>query len=774
MSHQTLATGCSPAELLTHVLTVISNDEKASHHLPFVLTMLVNHRLLCDSSEAAETVQRKWTVRLNALLQSKQASTRWAAVTLVKVTCEQSPRLYMTHLRSWSAQLLGFVAKPEPTMIHAETIRTLSWLFTQTVDKPELQREVTTPNLPRFNQALLTLAGNAELLPTVLDALIQNIKHFPSVSRHITDPCLKLCLSCLEGTVDLESATLEKVGQCLASLYRTSGKTNMAEQWKDTLMRLIGSIHLSLERLFDTVDEENLPTFTSSPFPRDPLEAFPILLKRVQALGQCITTFLSMETAMAVSVPVVHLIDLLCRIYNVYEGTLMREYKDKSEYSCLMGCLPTLHSTANKIFASLLYCSGAELSRYSKLFSQILLRLLSEHKHKRTLKISTYNLVSLCLQMCGLTFGEIICKPLSTRIIEDITINEQNSSALASTNSFLKSKSRKRRHDELTHSDALANEDTSSSSQCEVPLAALGALEQLLNVYGSSMDPQTRSALDSIILSRLLSSIHPGKASAEMINVTKHQLYKCLLSSVLHPVATQASILPHAMRLFSSGLNESNHELRSTCLQGMTICELIIHPRMPPVQRTMPRPTVPVNLMDEPEIAAVIESADTEMASPPADIPAAKRVETSMPAATSIATSSFTEKMETSQISTAESPAAITATTTEPVTMEITQSEPTSVAAILDSAEAKSEDKTVAKDTSVAEEAVASRPEPAVPATIDIMPAVTSSDIATASTSKTKTTVAPQTSISDDDLDEDMEGMPDIDLAGPDTDEDED
>jgi hypothetical protein len=54
--------------------------------------------------------------------------------------------------------------RPEPTSVHEIAIKTLTMLFSKTVDKPEVQREVTTPNLPKFNHTLLNLSGNRDLL----------------------------------------------------------------------------------------------------------------------------------------------------------------------------------------------------------------------------------------------------------------------------------------------------------------------------------------------------------------------------------------------------------------------------------------------------------------------------------------------------------------------------------------------------------------------------------------------------------------------------------
>jgi len=82
------------------------------------------------------------------------------------------------------------------------------------------------------------------------------------------------------------------------SLYNAGGKSMMAEQWKDSISRLIGSVHECLNRLFDTIDEETqeveLPkAYPFLPVPTDYVDAFPILIKRIQLVQDCISTFLT-------------------------------------------------------------------------------------------------------------------------------------------------------------------------------------------------------------------------------------------------------------------------------------------------------------------------------------------------------------------------------------------------------------------------------------------------------------------------------------------------
>lgn len=112
MSFQ-LTSSAKNTQLLGNVLSLyMSNDNLIHKNLSFVLDIIVNHRLFNETREPSEelaSVYRKWTVRLNSLLQSKNVAARWCGITLVRVTCENSHTLLIGNAKTWSAQLLGFV-----------------------------------------------------------------------------------------------------------------------------------------------------------------------------------------------------------------------------------------------------------------------------------------------------------------------------------------------------------------------------------------------------------------------------------------------------------------------------------------------------------------------------------------------------------------------------------------------------------------------------------------------------------------------------------------
>ncbi|CAG8834518.1 36385_t:CDS:2, partial [Racocetra persica] len=106
----------------------------------------------------------KWCTHINSLLQSKVSGAKWAGVSFVKISIQQSEILFTQNLQSWSSALLTLLTRPESTLILSDVILMLSNMFEKTINKPELQREVTSHQLPRFNMTLLNLSENKELL----------------------------------------------------------------------------------------------------------------------------------------------------------------------------------------------------------------------------------------------------------------------------------------------------------------------------------------------------------------------------------------------------------------------------------------------------------------------------------------------------------------------------------------------------------------------------------------------------------------------------------
>ncbi|KAI7883774.1 hypothetical protein K492DRAFT_159027 [Lichtheimia hyalospora FSU 10163] len=596
--------------LLSDYLTEESNVHA---NIPFITETIINNDLLSDQQKDDHddlgAVKRKWTVRLNALLQSRQSMARWAAISLVKLTCEQSTSLYTANAQTWCAQCLGFLARPEQPTIHDIVIKTLSLIFVKSVGKPDLLTEVTNKNMSRFHQLLITLASRPDypFQTTALDALATDMELFPSTTRHVMDKVTKSCIiPYLEGRIRIDS---ELVGRYLVASTRSGGKANVATQWNEMLLTLTDTVHYMLDRLFDTIDEEDSASFSRSPgyqlFPLsiDYTMSFPILLERVQTLMNVISACLTTKTVMAVSVPFARVIQLVCRVYNVFPGCAIREFKPRDEHTCLMGLLPALYLSTNKVLSSLLYCADAGMTQYGKLLSSILLRLLSESKNKRSLRISVYELLSLCLEQYGHAFAINISKAAVQSVCDDLKIPERKPVSIISNVKAGKKRSANQQ------AGAAIDDDEAQLVPGDVQLAALDAAEQLMMCYGHAMGEAQRRTLDTVVISRLL---QPSNAETTIV---KGKLYDYVIASVMNPNPAQASMLPYAVRIFTAGVNAETHELRSICKRGLAICDLCVHTRLPPIQRAVSAPVAPA--IQTEVVEEVVQQSDIEMSKSP-------------------------------------------------------------------------------------------------------------------------------------------------------------
>ncbi|KAL1915165.1 uncharacterized protein VTP21DRAFT_7646 [Calcarisporiella thermophila] len=567
------------ADLLHHLLTsYIVDDNHIEEYVPFILSCLRLRPLLFSSSQSS--TQHKWSTRLNSLLQSKCAGARWSAICLVRVTAEQSEELYTENVVGWCSALLGIMGRPEPIVTLKEAMETLTFLISKTQNRPELQREVTTVYLPKLNSLMVdSLRMNAELVPTILHSLSKFFTLFPTTCRPISEKTQTLCLQYLDGQTD--PALLEHAAQCLAT-------TTKSDTWRNILLKLVGSANEILDRLLDTIEEENsskqIDRFQLPPVALDYIIGFPILLTRFQALSKSIVKFLSIKTLVAVQVPMGPLIDLICRVFNVYEGSLMSENKDKAEYLTMLCCIPMLHLHANEILVSMILCCGDHMLRYSSLISSILLRLLSQNVKQNTIRVSVYRTLSLCIQRFGISFAESICTSVVVQLLEDLKLPEVASTIEADLvqTGAAKNKSNKKRKI-ITNSDAIAANIEPPNIQLQV--AVLEVWQALLHNTSSSIPPAARQTIDQVVLTYVTLASQDPTIAPHINTQLKKALYASLSASVQCPTEGVASIVSHAVRIFTAGINDSCWELQNFCAQALTICDLVIHPPLPPLLR---------------------------------------------------------------------------------------------------------------------------------------------------------------------------------------------
>jgi len=164
----------------THPLKTLLNlhlasDASAALHLPYILSVL------SPDSFASSPHLTKWLLRVNSLLHSKDASAKWCGLCLAHATSMQSRSLMIENAHSWMqvalpilsvrwalastffTQLISFCVtgqRKEPLPVIKAAMALCRVVFTTATDVPEFQRQVSTPNIPKFTAALVQCVDN--------------------------------------------------------------------------------------------------------------------------------------------------------------------------------------------------------------------------------------------------------------------------------------------------------------------------------------------------------------------------------------------------------------------------------------------------------------------------------------------------------------------------------------------------------------------------------------------------------------------------------------
>jgi hypothetical protein len=156
-----------PLRTLLHVN--VASDAQAVEYLPHTVATL-SEDALAPSSHLS-----KWTTRVTSLLHAKDGGARWAGLCLALKTAQLSKTVLTESAQVWLSASLPMLAvstsfsldhrfrvlmdlqRNDPAASHKAAARLTYHIFLVATDMPEFQRQVATPNVPKFTQALVQL-----------------------------------------------------------------------------------------------------------------------------------------------------------------------------------------------------------------------------------------------------------------------------------------------------------------------------------------------------------------------------------------------------------------------------------------------------------------------------------------------------------------------------------------------------------------------------------------------------------------------------------------
>ncbi|KAK5046216.1 hypothetical protein LTR84_008359 [Exophiala bonariae] len=550
--------------------------------LPRVAAFLASSLAACPlevyfsdaKTNTASVTTHKLKTRISALLQDRSAAGRLSAAIFIKAIIDTAGSNLLSASEPWARGLVSCLSKSEAPEIKRLYLTTVMRIFLLTQHQPALLREITTPLLPSFLTACLSLirpstiksgdkavSVSSPLLDTVLQCWLQLLPQHASIFRPFLNRIKPICLSLVEDHSSPQPTTKLSI-QLLCALISCAPKNTAGQEWTQMATSIAEAAHKTTNHVFRTVLEEyntnnsslvlNTSKHNFSKPPgisgKDQLGLSPWTgisegSSRVETLISWLEHLVSLATIQQIPVPCGDILDLTARILSVNpserqgrHGHNLRFHNEagKEEKEELLSNLPKLQLSCLALLLSL--CRTYEqsiLPLYRTIFNQALLCFQASSWHQGAR--------ALCYEIIGHVMNMVS--------LSELDINRTSFAALMTESC-----------DDLKTALSTSDFDKSQDSSKALNLALntnRNTNKNLIPLLMGNPSGAFASAwrLLPVLLGRGTVSIVPRQSRTELDRLAillNHQ--EAMLASVLNPISSTngnvaaASILPFLTR----------------------------------------------------------------------------------------------------------------------------------------------------------------------------------------------------------------------------------
>ncbi|KAM3927123.1 proline-, glutamic acid- and leucine-rich protein 1 [Leptodactylus fuscus] len=542
----------------------------------------------------------------NARLSS--ADTRMEGLSLLSLVVEESSTdVFQQHCVSWIRNVLQVIQSQDPPRVISLAVFVLRSLLAHSSALPELSREISTNQIPGLLTSLLGL--RRQCLMPALEGIRSCLISYPRACGSLRGKLTAFFLSLL----DEENVQIQELACQCFSLLPSLGSgfsqgVKHTENWERQIQSVLCSLHVVFQQLYQAAEtditryegpgtELDLPVLED-----DEASSILQLVRRFSALGQCVRLLLREHFPAPVRVPASDILNLVCRVVNMSAKNLSWQ----GEEALKLLLLPRVHRTALDILEAAILACGSRLLPFSSVICRLFPQLLSswasvrsaggfpsgQEKPYSSLRGAVYQVLERWVTMCGVSSGVLQGMShhsdiLLAHLLSDITPPADS----VKMSSFVQLGAKKQKVSEVGNGEFQSHRKRDNSANTELCTAALRALSSIILYGGSLIKEETHRRLQELsipLLLRLQQGPEQWIGPYVSSECRKH-LYRLLLSLTLSPSPRLPPPLHCAIRIFRLGLTEENLQVSMFCTEALAICRLIIHPRVPTLQRPLPQ-----------------------------------------------------------------------------------------------------------------------------------------------------------------------------------------
>ncbi|KAF9464353.1 rRNA processing/ribosome biogenesis-domain-containing protein [Collybia nuda] len=559
----------------------LATDSSAVVHLPYIFSSLTSDYFSPNPHLS------KWTTRINSLLYSKDPGGRWAGLCIALKTSELSRDIMVEFAQIWLGVALPMLSRSEPKPTTKAAIRLLAILFSASSGLPEFQRQVATPNIPKFTTALIALIDknvDEELKILILETLALLIPIYPTPHRASYSALSSLSFRFLNGgaLIPTSEALLKAASRLYSVLPYTGGKVAAVTLWRKEMDETLAFGWSAFFALRTTFPEEG-KNLSQQPTVGEPQVAITLGVDRLQSCIVIISDLLSSTTHRPVQLPLGSLVQFAITLLSCSTDNFRIEHYDPSTRAMEISVIPKIW----KLSCDLISCIARSAHNHLTPNLTRLVSCLTFHlEQNRTVSQRLFLLTTLrsLLTHCHPLDSLLIPTRLARAVLPSLFIILDTPTELEGRSSVTKSKKGKRRARDY-EGDEVFNLSRSvicpSLDDGKVILVALEVMQFLMrnNNLSSAVHSISSRVLISVLLA--LPQISPTLLSIDP-SLHKRLIQLVRTMSIEFSSGTTSEMSKSLSLVIHASANDGGHD------SDLRNLDILLHPRVPPLVRALP------------------------------------------------------------------------------------------------------------------------------------------------------------------------------------------
>ncbi|KZT29266.1 hypothetical protein NEOLEDRAFT_1127941 [Neolentinus lepideus HHB14362 ss-1] len=577
----------------------LASDSSAVLNVPHVLKALTSDSLLSSAHS------QKWTARVNSLIHSQDLGARWAGLCLAYRTAVLSKSLMLECAQSWIGAALPILSKNEPLPNLKAAIRLLRYIFSGATDTPEFQRQLVTPNVPKYSQAVIALAekhDDPDLKLLALNTLTMIVPLHPTLHKVLHASLSTLALHHLNGSAPtpISSDLVKASSRLYAVLHFTGGKVGAVGQWRKSLDNTLAFTWEAFHALRSTFPSGGRSGHTKT-VANDALGNVALNIDRLRCGITVLRELMKSTTPRPVQVPINSILQLTVTMLSCTQLEQTSGPVDQSLRAVEASAIPTIWSLGCHLLVSFAKCTRCHLTPHVPRLLLIIAYQLEQPQTPSSRLSFLLTIPALLSHTCPLHDGIVLNRTVRAILPSLAHILLERSAAEADGGANKKSRKGKKRArgyegDELFQ---VAREVICPGVvDGEVVLATLDASQVLLR------NPHLFSAVQSIsgriLLSMLLSLPQIPKNLLSPDSTLHGKVLSKVQDLCIELGMGTTSSMSKSLGLVVRRLTVDGSDAVLNSLEhNQRVVDMMIHPRLPPLLRPLPHVEVLALFRDE-------------------------------------------------------------------------------------------------------------------------------------------------------------------------------